>query len=181
MAEQVVLVDDQGKPIGTAAKRTVHHSHTPLHLAFSCYVFNKNGELLVTRRAENKKVWPGVWTNSVCGHPAPNERMVAAIKRRLDHELGMKARNFEAILPKYRYTTPPFYGIIENEFCPVYFARTSDEPNPNPKEVADFRWTTWDRFVEATAADSNEEYSWWCKDQIKQLKNHPLLLQYTRP
>lgn len=69
--EFIVLVDTDGRPIGATEKLVGHHAETSLHLAFSCYVFNDRDEFLVTQRAHGKKVWPGVWSNSVCGHPAP--------------------------------------------------------------------------------------------------------------
>jgi len=161
-----------------ANKLASHHAHTPLHLAFSCYVFNDKGELLVTQRAHSKKVWPDVWTNSVCGHPAPSEDMLDAIKRRLNYELGMTASDFELVVPKYIYKTPPYKGVIEHEFCPVYFARATSEVKPNPEEVEAFKWVSWQEFVNQAESDKLDAWSWWCKDQIKLLKDHPSLETY---
>lgn len=176
--ELIVLMDENGQPIGGAPKLESHHANTPLHLGFSCYIFNSKGELLVTQRARSKKVWPGVWSNAVCGHPAPGEEIIGAIKRRLKDELGMAAKDFKAVLPNYRYQTPPFNGVIENEICPVYFARTTDEPKLNPKEVEAYKWMSWQDFVKAAENDTKNQYSYWCKDQLKQLKSHPLLNKF---
>ena len=178
--ELIVLVDETGRPTGTAEKLSSHHAATPLHLAFSCYVFNERGELLVTQRAAGKKVWPTVWTNSVCGHPAPDEAMEAAIARRLDYELGMTAGDVQCVLPDYRYTTPPYNGIIENEFCPVYVARARSQPQPNPDEVEAYRWMAWDGFVDVAENDPGDQYSWWCKDQLQRLKPHQLIASYSQ-
>ncbi len=179
--ELIVLVDETGRAIGTAEKWSSHHSHTPLHLAFSCYVFDHSGSFLVTRRAMEKKVWPGVWSNSVCGHPAPKERVVAAIQRRLQYELGMTACDFELVLPQHMYRAPPFAGVVEYEFCPVFVARAESEPRANPIEVADFEWVRWTDFVEAAEQDTSEVYSWWCKNQLKELKGHRLIADYSNP
>lgn len=176
--ELIVLVDETGTPVGRAEKWSSHHADTPLHLAFSCYVFDERGRLLVTRRAAGKKVWPGVWSNTVCGHPQPGEPMEQAVRRRLAYELGMDAAGIEVALPGYRYRAPAFDGIVENEFCPVYLARAAGDPEPNPEEVTEFRWVTWDEFVAAALGDAAGAWSWWCKDQLEQLREHPLLDGY---
>ncbi len=179
--ELIVLVDEGGEAIGTAEKWSSHHLTTPLHLAFSCYVFDAQGLFLVTRRARTKKVWPGVWTNSVCGHPAPGEPMTDAIQRRLHHELGMRAVDFELVLPRHRYRAPAFKGVVEHEFCPVFLARATSRPRPNPMEVATFEWVRWTDFVRAAEQDAGDDYSWWCKNQLKELKGHRLLATYSSP
>lgn len=179
--ELIVLCDEEGNPTGTAEKLSSHHATTPLHRAFSCYVFDDLGRFLITQRARSKKVWPGVWTNSVCGHPAPEENITDAIKRRLAYELGMKAKDFEVLLPTYRYATPPYNGIIENEYCPVYLARAITAPKPNPEEVEAFKWMSWYEYAKELELDSEDAYSWWCKDQLRELADHPLIATYAKP
>jgi isopentenyl-diphosphate delta-isomerase len=139
-AELVVLVDDHGTPVGSAEKGVVHTAETPLHLAFSCHVYNPEGLVLVTRRALSKLTWPGVWTNSFCGHPAPGETMADAITRRAGFELGISLGVLEVVLPDFRYRAVDASGIVENEICPVYRAVTKDAVSPNPDEVSEFAW-----------------------------------------
>lgn len=177
--EYIVFVGEDGKPTGeTGEKLASHNGATKLHLAFSCYIFDENGRVLVTRRADSKKVWPSVWTNSVCGHPAPGESFEDAIKRRAEYELGLEVSDIEVKLPKYRYQTPPYNGIIENEFCPVFFAKAHAQPVPNPEEVSAYEWLTWDEFIHKAEADTKDVWSWWCKDQLKQLKMSKLVGYY---
>ncbi len=176
-----MLVDEHGRPTGTAEKWSSHHAETPLHLAFSCYVFDSAGAFLMTRRAQTKKVWPGVWTNSACGHPAPRESFDDAIQRRLRYELGMTASDIEVVLPEHLYRAPPFAGIVEYEFCPVFVARQASEPEPNPIEVGACAWIDWDEFTARALADTDDEYSWWCKNQLRELVGHPLIERYARP
>lgn len=179
MIERVVYVDENGTPTGlTAEKFSAHNANTKLHLAFSCYIFNDNNELLVTQRAIVKKVWPGVWTNSVCGHPAPGEPFEDAIQRRLNYELGMNAADIQLILPEYRYVTPPFKGVIENEYCPVFVAHTVSIPKPNPDEVDAFKWMKWEDFLITAINDQEDEWSWWCKDQAKKLQTDQKFKDY---
>lgn len=167
MTEQIVLLDENLQPIGSAPKLASHHANTPLHLAFSCYAFNSNNELLLTKRADTKKVWPGVWSASFCGHPMPGESMQDAISRRAGFELGLqKLDQITEIIPDYRYKTPPYKGIIENEFCPVFMASLSQQPAPNPDEVGDYRWIKLAELLELIKK-SPEDYSYWLKDELK--------------
>lgn len=171
--ELIVLLDEQGKPVGTAPKLASHHANTPLHAAFSCYVFNDKDEFLVTQRALSKKVWPGVWTNSVCGHPGPNETHQAAIVRRAHDELGAQLTDIQVTLPDYRYKTPAFRGIVENEICPVFTARLTGELAPNPEEVEDYKWLSWADY-KRDIRSYPEKYSYWAKDQLQQLMQKQL-------
>lgn len=138
--ERVVLLDDGGREIGTASKASVHGTDTALHLAFSCHVVNDAGQVLVTRRALSKKTWAGVWTNSFCGHPGPSEPVAEAVHRRAEFELGISVQDLTLALPTFRYRAIDASGIVEHEICPVYTAVTTDEPQPHPLEVADYRW-----------------------------------------
>jgi isopentenyl-diphosphate delta-isomerase len=166
--ERVVLLDESGRAIGNAPKHSVHNAHTPLHLAFSCYVFDGAGRLLVTQRAFAKATWPGVWTNTVCGHPAPGEGIAAAVRRRVGEELGIGLDDLRVVLPRYRYRAVMTNGTVENEMCPVFVAWTSDEPDADPVEVAATTWVAWADF-RSEVVDGTRDVSPWCLDQVGQL------------
>jgi isopentenyl-diphosphate delta-isomerase type 1 len=136
----VVLLDDAGHPSGTAPRLTVHGHHTPLHLAFSCYLVNPQGQVLVTRRALGKRTWPGVWTNACCGHPQPGEPIPDAVARRIGQELGAQVTNINLLLPDFRYQAVDASGVRENEVCPVFGARLEGTLDPDPGEVMEHRW-----------------------------------------
>src|SRR5487761_2238765 len=135
--DDVILVDDDGTAIGTARRAEVHTTATPLHLAFSTYLFNARGEVLLTRRALGKKTWPGVWTNSCCGHPRPGESLEDAARRRIREELGLTVGPLVPLLPEFRYRAVDVSGIVENEICPVFAGYVTEaDPRPDPLEVA---------------------------------------------
>jgi isopentenyl-diphosphate delta-isomerase len=144
--EYVVLTNEHGVPIGAAPKATVHTTTTPPHRAFSCFLFDHAGNLLIAQRSLSKKTWPGVWTNSCCGHPKLDETPVQAAARRITFELGMEAPHLVEILPGFRYYVER-EGVVEREFCPVVVGFTNKEPHPNPNEVGAFRWIPWSLYV----------------------------------
>jgi isopentenyl-diphosphate delta-isomerase len=128
--------------VGTAEKSEVHTTDTALHLAFSCHIFNADGDVLLTRRALSKKTWPGVWTNSACGHPGPGEDMRDSIRRRALAELGLELGDIREALPDFRYRAVDASGVVENEICPVFVARALGTPKPSPEEVCEWRWVS---------------------------------------
>jgi isopentenyl-diphosphate delta-isomerase len=164
----VVLLDEGGHPCGTARKDEVHTTDTPLHLAFSCWVTDGEGRVLLTQRSPAKLTWPGVWTNSFCGHPEPGEDLPDAVHRRGWDELGARLADVRSVLPEFRYRAVSASGIVENEVCPVYTARLASALDPHPDEVADLRWTTFDELRDRVAADAGP-YSPWMLDQLAQL------------
>ncbi len=168
--ELVVLVDENGVPTGSVEKFAVHTTDTPLHLAFSCHVYNEAGQVLVTRRALGKLTWPGVWTNSFCGHPAPGESMDDALARRAALELGIGIASIEPLLPDFRYRAVDASGIVENEICPVFRAVTTDAVAANPEEVAEWEWADPASFAVAVSS-APYAFSPWVALQLRQLSN----------
>ncbi|AST21310.1 isopentenyl-diphosphate Delta-isomerase [Corynebacterium glutamicum] len=168
--ELVVLADSEGNAIGTAPKATVHTKDTPLHFAFSTYILNPRGELLVTRRALSKKTWPGVWTNSMCGHPGPDETNADAIRRRGVDELGLEVDSFldiQEILPDYQYRAVDASGIVEWELCPVHLVRLAvgEFVEPLDDEVEEFEWVEPQKLFDAVDA-TPFVFSPWLVDQL---------------
>jgi isopentenyl-diphosphate delta-isomerase len=166
--ESVVLLDETGYASGTADKSVVHHTQTPLHLAFSCYLFNGDGRFLLTRRAESKSTWPGVWTNTCCGHPQPGEPISGSVQRRLQQELGIGPAKLLLVLPRFRYQARMDNGVLENEVCPVYAAYSDHLPQPDPAEVAEVTWVNWDEFCDEVQA-GHQPVSPWCALQLAEL------------
>lgn len=148
-------------------KLSAHSDKTPLHRAFSLFLFNTRGEFLLQQRALHKKTWPGVWTNSVCGHPKLWERPIPAARRRLAYELGIYNVEISMALPDYRYRAEKD-GIVENEICPVMVGITDEMPKPNPKEVAAVRFIPWKDWLKEIK-NNPDEYSPWCVEETQLL------------
>jgi len=168
MSELVVLVDDQNNPIGTAEKESVHTTDTPLHRAFSLFLFNSKRQILLTKRAATKKTFPGMWTNAVCGHLSPNESTVDAATRRLMDELGIGGVAITEVAP-YRYRFADKSGIVENEICPILVGVYDGDPAPNPDELDAWKWMDWDEFLREIS-DNPEPYSPWSREEAEILR-----------
>lgn len=168
VSDYIVLVDKQNNVLGTAPKLEAHNANTPLHRAFSLFLFNSKGQLLLQQRSRNKKTWPLVWSNSVCGHPMLNEPNKDAVKRRLKFELGIRLEKIHEILPNFSYKAK-MNGIVENEICPVFVGFTNKKPVINKDEVENFRWISWQDFLKEIDDESNT-YSLWSKEEAKLLK-----------
>lgn len=171
--ELVQYVHPDGTLTGeTEEKYAAHNAHTRKHLAFSSYIFDNQGRFLVTQRASVKKVWPTVWTNTCCGHPMPGEAQEDAIRRRLAYELGItEISDLSCVIPDYSYETPPYRGIVENEYCPVYLGRLVGIVAPNPDEVDAIKLLPWDEY-KAWLVKEPGIFSYWCKDQLSRLDAH---------
>jgi isopentenyl-diphosphate delta-isomerase len=162
--DSVVLLDEDGRHIGHAAKSAVHHEATPLHLGFSCYLFDIDGRVLLTRRALGKRTFPGVWTNSFCGHPTPGESIDDAVRRRALQELGVTIDSPVCALPDFRYRAVAADGTVENEICPVFVARCTKSIQADPDEVMEWMWVSWEQL--RSAAGLPWSISPWALQQI---------------
>lgn len=171
MSEKVVLVDGENKPLGLAEKATVHRLETPLHRGFSCFLFRSNGDLILQQRAFSKVTWPGVWSNTCCGHPMLDETGEKAVKRRLEYELGIDKNVMPEVwcaLPNFRYQAV-HDGIMEHELCPVYVGCYDGVFELNPDEVESIQEVSWEGLVKAleSLGDTTWDHlSVWCREEI---------------
>lgn len=157
MPEHVILVDENDRPLGISEKMSAHRDGK-LHRAFSIFVFNNEGELLLQRRALNKYHSSGLWTNTCCSHPRPGESVEAAAVRRLCEEMG-----FECALHKafhFIYKAPLERALIEHEFDHVFIGHFNGQPRPNPNEVMEWRWLDL-AALEQELELSPERYTIW--------------------
>ena len=172
--ELVVLLDKDGTPTGSADKAEVHTTDTPLHLAFSSWLLDDRGRTLLTRRAIDKQTWPGVWTNSCCGHPGPGEDLEDAVRRRARQELGLTVGGLRPLLPDFRYRAVAADGIVENEICPVLVGRVDADPEPDPDEVMEWAWVDVEALLGAVEA-TPMVFSPWVVLQVQAMRERGLV------
>lgn len=147
--ERVVLVDEHDAEVGEAPKLEVHRTGA-LHRAFSVFVLDSRGEMLLHRRAQGKYHTPGLWTNACCGHPRPGEAVGAAAERRLEEEMGIRC----ALEPRYAfvYRADLGHGLWEHEYDHVFVGRFDGAPDPDPDEVSEWRWLGREELLDALEA-----------------------------
>jgi isopentenyl-diphosphate Delta-isomerase len=156
--ELVVLVDEHDNEIGFAEKLEAHQKAL-LHRAFSVFIFNSKGELLLQQRAKSKYHSAGLWTNTCCSHPRPNELVLNAAKRRLDEEMGLVLaleKKFDFI-----YKTPFDNDLTEYEFDHVFVGYTDNDPILNLDEVENFKWKSIEEIKTDLILFPNSFTSWF--------------------
>ncbi|MFM9371250.1 isopentenyl-diphosphate Delta-isomerase [Streptomyces sp. Da 82-17] len=141
------LVDEDGNTIGTAEKLAAHQAPGQLHRAFSVFLFDERGRLLIQRRALGKYHSPGVWSNTCCGHPYPGESPFAAAARRTYEELGVSP-SLLAEAGTVRYNHPdPESGLVEQEFNHLFVGMVQSPVDPDPEEIAETAFVTADELA----------------------------------
>lgn len=165
--EHVILVDEQDNAIGTMEKLEAHQKGL-LHRAFSILLFNSKGEILLQRRALEKYHSGGLWTNTCCSHPLPEECITVATRRRLLHEMGIDLQTEFAY--KFIYKTPLDRDLIEYECDHVFIGHFDGKPQANPDEVMDWKYMDMQE-LRADMASNPDIYTAW----FKLIMNHEAL------
>ena len=158
--EPLVLVDEQDRELGYMDKASAHVGRGTLHRAFSLFIFNVRGELLLQQRAPGKRLWPGFWSNTCCSHPRRGETLDKAIHRRLDEELGLKCPL--EFLFKFQYQAQFDADGAEHELCSVYAGRSDLRPTVNVNEISGLRYVAPDA-LDAEIAAQPEAFTPWFK------------------
>ncbi len=164
--EEVILVNKKDEKIGTEEKMKAHREGK-LHRAFSIFIFNSKGELLLQQRAETKYHAPGLWSNTCCGHPRPGEETGAAAVRRLKEEMGIDGVELKEVF-SLAYDLP-VSGLVEKEFDHIFFGRFDGQPRLNPEEAQDFRWVNLEE-LKRDIEKNEKKYTPWLRVILKSPK-----------
>ena len=171
--EQVILVDEQDRPIGLMEKQAAHIG-PHLHRAFSVFIFNSKGELLLQQRALSKYHSPGLWTNTCCSHPRAGESLEEATSRRLKEEMGMSCPIHEVYT--FIYMAPVGQGLTEHEFDHVFIGQSDDIPAINTEEVASWKYMSIDD-LEKDIELYPGLYTEWFKITFEEMTHHAKMFQ----
>jgi isopentenyl-diphosphate delta-isomerase len=138
--EPLILVDEKNNEIGSLSKYECHEGSGRLHRAFSIFIVNSRGEILLQRRSSKKALWPNFWSNSCCSHPRKGETLIHAADRRLQQELGIRAELEE--IYQFQYKARYLDKGSEHELCTVFVGHTDSSPVLNHSEVSECGWFT---------------------------------------
>ncbi len=166
-AELLVLVDADDQAIGNLDKKSCHDGDGVLHRAFSLFVFNPEGELLMQQRAAGKRLWPGYWSNSCCSHPRQGEDMADAVVRRSAQELGFRVA--PSYLYKFEYQASFADEGSEHELCSVFLARHTGAVQVNPTEIDAWQWMSPEVLNQALR-DRPGQFTPWFKLEWERLQ-----------
>ena len=158
--EPLILVDEHDNEVGFLPKAEAHIGSGTLHRAFSLFVFNSEGELLLQQRAAGKRLWGQFWSNTCCSHPRRGETMDIAIHRRLKEELGFECR-FDYLF-KFQYQAQFDATGAEHELCWVYAGRSDVAPVVNANEISAVRYIAPDA-LDAEIVTKPEQFTPWFK------------------
>ncbi len=154
----LVLVDALDQDIGYLAKDACHDGEGALHRAFSVFVFNAHNEVLLQQRSAEKRLWPSFWSNSCCSHPIAGEPLDHAVTRRVEQELGLRVEgNF---LYKFIYQASFEEAGSEHELCHVFWARSTQTPCVNAREVTALRWVSAAQLTSELALEPDSFTPW---------------------
>ncbi len=165
--DRVILVDEQDKMIGIGEKLNVHLKGQ-LHRAFSVFIFDASGRLLIQKRAATKYHSGGLWSNTCCGHPRPGEEIRDAALRRLQEEMGIDCPIEKSVT--FVYTVMVDNGLIEHEYDHVFIGTFDGIPSPDANEVQDWQWVEWDSLKE-DMLQNQRKYTRWLSIAIKKFAN----------
>jgi len=165
---EVILVDERDIAIGVMEKMEAHRKGA-LHRAFSIFLFNGKGEMLLQRRALSKYHSPGLWTNTCCSHPMQGESVEVAANRRLSEEMGMSCTMNKAF--DFIYKAELENDLIEHEFDHVFFGTTNEPPVINPEEVSEWKWIpVYDVYIDVQLNPAR--YTEWFKIALPEVMAH---------
>jgi isopentenyl-diphosphate delta-isomerase len=159
MEDQLILVNEKDELVGSGEKLKVHQIGL-LHRAFSIFIFNSDGELLLQRRALSKYHSPGLWSNTCCGHPHPSEEVMVAARRRLKAEMGLDCR-FEEV-GSFIYRADVGGGLVENEFDHLLIGYSDLDPTLNPEEAIAWKWSNF-ATLEREVTDRPDDFTCWLR------------------
>ena len=166
--ENVILVDKDDKPLGLMEKMEAHKKAV-MHRAFSVFIFNEEGKLMLQQRALHKYHSPGLWTNTVCSHPRNGETTEEAAHRRIVEEMGFDCSFEEAF--SFIYKAEVGQGLIEHEFDHVFIGVSKLQPKINPDEVATWKYVDL-QWLEDDVANNSKDYTEWFKIALERVLKH---------